>query len=231
MNKWSGNKRNNVPRMANNALGNTSNEQSVAVSAQQLDQLLKLIPQMGKSGVQESETDEEIDFAISGMVNSGKEKMTGGMEWIIDSGASDHMTSSLKNLVNVKLAPSRFTITLPTGATAVITHVGDVTLPNGLRLKNVLHVPQFHHNLLSIHKLAKDEKCEVMFQLEKCCIMDSTSKKVIGVGKLKNGLYYLQNERQGVQALAMTSLKLKEKSGNKYTIWHQRLGHAPVSKL
>lgn len=93
-------------------------------------------------------------------------------EWIIDSGASDHMTASLENLINVKRIPANYTINLPTGDTAVITHIGDVILPNGLKLANVLYVPQFHHNLLSIHKLALDNKCQVMFHPNSFVILD-----------------------------------------------------------
>lgn len=201
------------------------------MTAQQLDQLLKLIPRNETTNVQGNETDEEIDFGFSGMVNSNKEGVGKSMEWIIDSGASDHMTSSLKSLTNVKLAPSTFTITLPTGSTAVITHVGDVTLLGGLKLKNVLHVPQFHHNLLSIHKIAKDSRCEVIFHPESCFIMDSSNKNVVGVGKLKRGLYYLQNEKMAAKGMAMTGNKSKEENGSEYFIWHQRLGHAPLSKM
>lgn len=101
------------------------------------------------------------------------------------------MTSSLQNMVNVKLAPSTFTITLPTGATAVITHIGDVMLQNGLRLTNVLHVPKFNHNLLSIHKLAQDSKCDVIFSPSKCVIIDATTKGIVGRGEMRQGLYNL----------------------------------------
>lgn len=201
--KWTGNMRNNGPRMANNAQGNTSNPQDVIMTAQQLEQLLKLIPKGEMSKVQESETDEELDYSFSGMVNTNCGKKTESSKWIIDSGASDHMTSSLKSLVNVKLAPSTFTITLPTEATTVITHVGDATLPNGMKLKNVLHVPQFNHNLLSIHKLAKDSKCEVIFHPEKCVIVETKSKKVVGVGRIKKGLYYLEDGKEDVSKMAM----------------------------
>lgn len=150
-NKWSGNKPNGA-RLANNVQGNVGEQ--VVITSQQLDQLLKLIPKDGFVSQRESETDEEIDYGFSGMVSSGNKKMSETEEWIIDSGASDHITDSLENMVNIRTAPSTFTITLPTGAKASITHVGDVLLPNGLKLKNVLHVPQFNHNLLSIHKLA-----------------------------------------------------------------------------
>lgn len=145
-----------------------------------------------------------------------------------------------KNLINVKHAPTNFIITLPTGATTLITHVGDVLLRNGMRLKNVLHVPQFNHNLLFIHKLAQDGKCEVMFQPSKCVIFDSTTRSVMGVGEMKQGLYYLRNEKAYAQGVAMngekTEIGMRNKDvnlkvNNQFSVWHQRLGHASVSKL
>lgn len=66
------------------------------------------------------------------MINS----RTGGAHskrWIIDSGASDHMTATLADLVNVRNVPDNFTIKLPTGATTLITHIGEINLDNGLR--------------------------------------------------------------------------------------------------
>lgn len=239
-NKWSGNRKPVAPKVANNVQGGVNNQQAVTMTAQQLDKLLKLIPKAECSNAQGSETDEELDFGFSGMVCSNKEKVKESTEWIIDSGASDHMTSSLKYLMNVKAAPTMLTITLPTGATAVITHIGDVKLPNGLQLKNVLYVPQFKHNLLSIHKLAKDSKCDVVFQPDRCTITDSITKCVVGMGKMKQGLYYLQNEKEYRGKLAMTGQRTGEvqhnkgkgmKVKNEFNIWHQRLGHASISKM
>ncbi|XP_074342899.1 uncharacterized protein LOC141680621 [Apium graveolens] len=131
------------------------------------------------------------------MVNAQKGKakevtVTKQGEWIVDSGASDHLTCSLDNLVNVKVTPSTFTIKLPTGATTSISHIGDVILPNGLKLLDVLYVPLFTHNLLLIHKLAKDAQCDVLFQPSQCVVINSKIKKVIAKGVLKEGLYYMQ---------------------------------------
>lgn len=223
--------------MANHAQGTMMDQQSITMTAQQLEHILKLIPKNGGSNQKGSETDEEIDYGFSGMVRSGKSKSKDMSEWIIDSGASDHMTFSLKNLENVKLAPPNFTINLPTGATAVIKHIGDVVLPGGLRLTDVLHVPQFNHNLLSIHKLAQGSRCTVVFHPNKCLIVDSMTGGVIGRGELKQGLYYLKNDKS--VGMAMTGQISKEvrnnkekcESENQFATWHKRLGHASISKL
>ncbi|XP_074323954.1 uncharacterized protein LOC141660872 [Apium graveolens] len=226
--KWSGNKWESS-RMANNV------QQSITVTSQQLEQLLKLIPQ-DASNQQGYETDEEINIGFSGMAYKNDVKKLENDGWIIDSGASDHMTSSQKNLINVKRAPTSYTITLPTGATTLITHIGNVVLQNGLKLNNVLYVPQFNHNLLSIHKLAQDGKCEVTFQPNRCVITDVGTKHVVGVGEIKQGMYYLKNENFINKGVAMNGIMRSEKEiidsngrkevGNQYAIWHHRLGHA-----
>ena len=77
----------------------------------------------------------------------------------MDCGASDHMTGDktlLHDVECVKICPK---INLPTGKHAYITHKGKVKLENGIILKQVLYVPEFKHNLMSINKLIKDEKC------------------------------------------------------------------------
>ncbi|KAL8103322.1 hypothetical protein AgCh_027766 [Apium graveolens] len=111
------------------------------------------------------------------MINSGE----GGADnkrWIVDSGASDHMTASLNNWLNVRKAPPNFSINPPTGATTVITHIGDIRLENGLKMMNVLQVLDFNHNFLSIYKLAKDNNYDIMFYPDECMIIDATSKMV-----------------------------------------------------
>lgn len=51
--------------------------------------------------------------------------------------AEHKLGDALRHLVNIKLAPSSFTIKLPTGAKTSITHVGDNELQNGLKMPNV----------------------------------------------------------------------------------------------
>lgn len=162
------------------------------------------------------------------MINSTNMK-TMQHEWIMDSGASDHMTASLKNLVNIRTTPEAFSINLPTGATSQITHIGDVYLQNGLKMANVLYVPQFHHNLLSIDKLAKDNECDVMFYPKTCVILKSASKEVKGVGTMKDGLYYLVDAKVNTSTsgpVCLTAGRLQNCSSSEmYALWHHRLGH------
>lgn len=189
----------------------------VMLSAKQFDQLLKLLP---TTGSQEDNSDLESPF--SGMAISTDIKHIDG-SWIMDSGATDHMTSDLNLLSNVSVVTSDITIKLPTGDVAHISHIRDVKLGNGLILLGVLYVPEFHHNLLSIHKLALDNACQVLFYPTQCIIMSAENREIKGTGILQNGLYYLVDTEK--------SCNVAQTDESSYETWHNRLGHAPKAKI
>lgn len=62
--------------------------------------------------------------------------------WIIDSSASNHMTTSLDSLSTVTHVTTNSVITLPTIDATLITHTVDLVLNNGLTLTKVLYIPQ-----------------------------------------------------------------------------------------
>ena len=104
------------------------------------------------------------------------------------------MTGSYEHLNEAVKCKSRSLINLPTGETSQISHYGTVNLENELKLKNVIYIPAFKHNILSINKLCEQYECKVVFYKEYCIIQDAVTSKVIGVGKGEQGLYYLMNE-------------------------------------
>lgn len=198
---------------------------------QQLDQLAKLVPQFQNSQVKDSDTDEEIDYHFSGMLSLSH---TNGhsCDWIVDSGASDHMTPHLSTMIHSTVANSSQQINLPTGATAVISHTGTVVFPSGLTLNKVLCVPSFKHNLLSVQRLITDNNCEVQFYSTHCTIVDKITKKLKGVGLAKHGIYYL-NTNSDLPSVVCNSTSTST-TGNTPTplsLWHHRLGHASLVKL
>lgn len=229
--KWN-NTRTTTAKLANNAQGQFGGNDNVQITSSQLEQLLKLLHVNHCDNGRGFETDDDLECGFSGMVSSCMLAKK-SEEWIMDSGASDHMTATLAHLCNVKPASPDYTINLPTGAATVISHVGDLQLPNGLKLFNVLYVPQFQHNLMSIHKLAQDNKCEVLFHPAACTIRDTTTKEVKAVGHVKNGLYYLVDAPVSVKVSEPSHCLAAQNYTNikAFSIWHQRLGHASVSTL
>lgn len=74
--------------------------------------------------------------------------------WIIDSGATSHVCSDLA-LFHETMPVSGVTVTLPNDTRVSITHCGTVQLSSSLVLHDVLHVPSFKFNLISVSCLLK----------------------------------------------------------------------------
>ncbi|EPS57917.1 hypothetical protein M569_16900, partial [Genlisea aurea] len=73
-------------------------------------------------------------------------------DWIVDSGASEHMCYQ-KNLFTELYHIPEILVKLPTGATVNITEIGTVPVTDALSLRNVLYVPSFQYNLISVIRL------------------------------------------------------------------------------
>ena len=90
------------------------------------------------------------------------------LKWIIDSGATDHITPNLHCFSSyTPLAHNSF-ITMPNGKQAQIHHIGTIALTPSLTLYNALHVPDFQYNLLSASRLAKQLTAHVVFTPTAC---------------------------------------------------------------
>ena len=85
--------------------------------------------------------------------------------WIIDSGATDHMTSKSQLFYTYTSSPSNKKIVVANGSLATVTGFGDIYITPTLILKNVLYVPKLSVNLVSIQKLTHDLKCYAIFSL------------------------------------------------------------------
>jgi len=96
-------------------------------------------------------TNEQIQKLLSLIepTRSGYLKLSGNDVWIFDTGASRHMTGNvncLKDIVNVKLIPME----LPVGVFRMAKVQGRLDLSLDIRLRSVLYIPNFQHNLVSI---------------------------------------------------------------------------------
>ena len=83
--------------------------------------------------------------------------------WIIDSGATNHMTSKSQLFHTYTPSPSNKKIAVANGSLATVAGFGDIYITSTLILKNVLHVPKLLVNLVSIQKLTHDLKCYAIF--------------------------------------------------------------------
>ncbi|KAK9749197.1 hypothetical protein RND81_02G108700 [Saponaria officinalis] len=141
---------------------------AIGAATLQLKNLLKRVPNNNSRNNPGGESEEELEFNFAGMINIHQIKPN--EVWIIDTGATNHMTAHLDMLDDVEPVLSRHKINLPDGNYVKVTHRGNATLSNGLELRNVFYIPEFKQNLLSVHQLAKDNKCYVTFFDDRCYV-------------------------------------------------------------
>jgi len=83
--------------------------------------------------------------------------------WIIDSGATDHMTPHSSCFSSYNALSCNQHIPVVNGSNTPITGRGNIHLQPSFPLKNVLHVTNLSNNLLSIHKITQYLNCAVIF--------------------------------------------------------------------
>lgn len=144
--------------------------------------------------------------------------------WIMDSGATDHMTHSSNLFSTYSPCPSNKKIATADGSLTTVAGRGDVQISPSIILKNVLHVPKLSTNLVSIQKLTQDLHCKVIFYNEYCEFQEKDSGRMIGRAKEKDGLYCLEipaKTRLSHSLISESTLSNKEK----IFLHHRRLGH------
>lgn len=129
-------------------------------------------------------------------------------KWIIDIGATDHITPFLSFLTNVQSSDA--SPQLPNGEISPVTHVGNIQLNSKITLQNVLCVPSFTYNLLSVSKLLQDTSYHITFLSNSCFLQGQQWKTGLEIGKQENGLYILTDS-----ALQQTAERTSENSKSK----------------
>ena len=110
--------------------------------------------------------------------------------WIVDSCASDHMTSNYHIFSTYSPCAGNIKVKIADGSLSTVARKGTITLSDSLILENVLHVPNLSCNLLSISQLTKDSNSSAKFFPYHCIFQDLSSGKMIGGAKECEGLYY-----------------------------------------
>ena len=106
----------------------------------------------------ESDDDEEFEKtmrSLSLMANLQRDYMSGGKEWILDSGCTDHMTGDkdiFRELANND-GPRKY-VTFGDNSKGKVLVLGKVAISHDSSIKNVMLVESLGYNLLSVSRLA-----------------------------------------------------------------------------
>ena len=126
-----------------------------------------------------------------------------------------------------------------------MSHIGATNICTNQTISNVLFLPDFKVNLLSVSKLTKELNYMVGFFPNFCILQDLSTCQLKGIGKKDYGLYILQREshqgpRQAPKKLVNTRSRrlasdesMSKSMSNSETIdvSHRRLGHAPIDVI
>jgi hypothetical protein len=82
---------------------------------------------------------------------------------IIDSGATNHIISSLNLLVNNSNGGALSSIIIPNGEQVSIAFIGSLPLSYTIVLTNMLRIPSFKVDLIYVSRLTKDLNCLVTY--------------------------------------------------------------------
>jgi hypothetical protein len=146
----------------------------------------------------------------------------------MDSGASHHICNLIQWFHSYNEIIS-ITIRLPNGDSTIAKYSGSIHFSPSFILHNVLCVPNFSVNLISISKLLQIPSYLVSFHASYCSIQDQMSWKMIGFAKVVDGLYYLQLSDKIVHVSAIE--RARYHTIPTQALWHFRLGHLGSNKL
>lgn len=138
----------------------------------------------------------------------------GDSEWILDSGASYHMSGNPKNFHHLHNITSVKVIGA-SGKTMSANRAGSVHIGNH-QVDGVIFVPSFQFNLLSVSQLANNG-AKVEFHGDKASIMRD-NEVVLEAQRGSDGLYRVVNT--SVKHFSLVS----------QVTWHERLGHISYGK-
>lgn len=100
--------------------------------------------------------------------------------WIVDSGASHHMTNRRELHLDFKSMKNPLSVKIANGFCLEILGRGTVILNNQLKLLDTLNDLTLSFNFMSINKITKDNNCIVCFSQSKCwfspskCLLQET---------------------------------------------------------
>ena len=107
-------------------------------------------------------------------------------------------------------------VNMPTGSTVPISSTGTIKFNDNISLKDVLCVPSFNLNIMSVGKITSSLNCCVVFTPHGYVLQDLATGRMISSGKQHAGLYYMSPLPNQVHTSQISSDS---------DLWHKRLGH------
>ena len=191
-------------------------------------------------------------------MNTGQTEKGDDTQWVMDSGASQHMTANKHLLTNYKEFDVPETVRLGNGHTVEAYGSGKVKITMRISrnkdistlLDKVLFVPKLACNLFNVRAVTQkgyivqfgNSLDTVWTQFghsldtvwtqfgHSCCWIKDSNGKVRGKGRLTNKMYMLITDEE-ISTKNHGAKKAENESPHELDLWHQRLGHINENQL
>ncbi|XP_019099686.1 PREDICTED: uncharacterized protein LOC109132508 [Camelina sativa] len=167
---------------------------------------------------------DQIPTALSHAFNTMSLQDPFDPAWVMDTGATSHVTQQQGNLRSTfNLSPLPL-IKVGNGALAPVTKMGLGSIPSSSRplsLHNVLVCPSIIKNLISVRRFVTDNNCTVEFDPFGFSVKDLPTRLPLLRCNSSGPLYPVTQPAGHTMPLALTS----------GAIWHKRLGHLHDASL
>lgn len=154
-------------------------------------------------------------------------------KWYLDSGSERHITNNYNNLI--KPRPSTAVIIVGNGDEAAATFEGEVLLLKSdylgrrLVLQNVLYIPNFAANLISIKEAKKSGATFVMHAGG--CTIKMEGRTILEAKDAANGIPCIESETTADTVNTVKSYSFPATTKNSPELWHARLGHLGYNNM
>ncbi|RVW82205.1 Retrovirus-related Pol polyprotein from transposon RE2 [Vitis vinifera] len=141
--------------------------------------------------------------------------------WILDSGASDHISSNKHLFSSITTTSALPIVVLANGSQTMAKGIGLAHPLPFLPLHSVLYAPECPFNLISISKITRTLNCSITFSDKFMILQDRSTGKTIGIGRESQGLYHFTSPSSPAACI----------STDAHLLIHNRLGHLSLSKF
>ncbi|XP_048443298.1 uncharacterized protein LOC125478769 [Pyrus x bretschneideri] len=176
----------------------------------------------GPQNIHEPDLSYQVQPAVQGMNVQSSPSYSNAANWIVDTGASHHMTSDLASLHQVSSFEGSEKIKIGNGQGLPIQNTGSASIKthsHSIIMKNVLHVPSLGVNLMSVKQLCKDNRCWVICDDINFFVQDKVTREILYKGRSR------PHELFQIPVSSWTVPKAFIGQLIKSSLWHQRLGH------
>jgi hypothetical protein len=153
-------------------------------------------------------------------------------EWVLDTGATRHITGDPSLLANMKPLSEELFITFGNGGEGRAEGYGDVLLDSSagksIRLRDVLFVPAAATNLLS---MSTASRAGATFIIDNSSCRAYKEEELLFTANKRGGLYILSSSSAGTLAAGSQETALFSQPKETPLEWHRRFGHIGYDNL